>query len=262
MSETRITVPGAPDENWREVVEKLTEELTDDIPEKVVRATELLLSGYPVAKAAKEVGVSAPTIKSWIRKYPTVAHVLAEGRRYLQMWRMAQLEQQFVKAIEKSEDILNLSLYDDTVNQKLVATVAQHARFVIGLFAGSQIDLNVKSTAEEPLLKAKVDALDYIAQKMAEHRQSEDPIVVGYYVVDEKSTQSRPLLDGEGNPAFGQLGTLDVDSQGALCHICGQRQRLMGVHISKDHSMKIADYERTFLLEDGAIGAFDSAGLD
>lgn len=125
---SQLTVPGTPDENWRQIVERLTEELTDDIPEKVVRATELLLSGFPVGKAAKEIGVSSDTIKSWIRKYPTVAHVLSEGRRYLQLWRMAQLEQQFVKAIGKSEEILDLSLHDDSVNVKLAGIQAQHAR--------------------------------------------------------------------------------------------------------------------------------------
>lgn len=257
----KLMVPGTPDENWREIVEKLTEELTDDIPEKVIRATELLLAGYTVGKAAKEVGVSPDTVKSWIRKYPTVAHVLAEGRRYLQIWRMSQMEQQFVKAVKKSEEILDLSLTDDSVNTKLTGIVAQHARYVLGLFMGQQVDLNVKQDGDDPVLKAKADALDYLAQKLAESGQSNDPITVTYRVVDERSADSRPMLNAEGEPAFGQLGVLDVNDEGALCHMCGQRVRLMGVHISKDHSMRVRQYEDVFLLEPGTIDQFDSNSM-
>ena len=258
----KLMVPGTPDENWREIVEKLVEELTDDIPEKVVRATELLLSGYPVGKAAKEVSVSPDTVKSWIRKYPTVAHILAEGRRYLQLWRMAQLEQQFVKAIKKSEEILDLSLSDDTVNVKLAGIQAQHARYLIGLYAGQQVDINVKGTSSDPVLKAKADALDYLAERLAQRKQDGDPITVSYHVIDERSTNAKPLLNSEGDPAFGQLGVLDVNGEGALCHICGQRQRLMGVHISREHDMKVRDYESVFLLDEGVVGQFDSTDFE
>lgn len=254
----KLMVPGEPDENWRSIVEKLTEELTDDIPDKVVRATELLLSGYPVGKAAKEVGVSADTVKSWIRKYPTVAHVLAEGRRNLQLWRMSQLEQQFVKAIGKSEEILDLSLSDETVNPKLVGIVAQHARYIIGLYAGQQIDLNVKEKGDDPVLKAKADALDYLAQRLAEQPQSGEPITVSYEVVDERSANARPLLNENGDPAFGQLGLLDINDEGALCHICGKRMQLLGVHIAKEHTMRPKEYEDAFLLDPGTVDQYDS----
>jgi DNA-binding transcriptional MerR regulator len=259
---SQLTVPGTPDENWRQIVERLTEELTDDIPEKVVRATELLLSGFPVGKAAKEIGVSSDTIKSWIRKYPTVAHVLSEGRRYLQLWRMAQLEQQFVKAIGKSEEILDLSLHDDSVNVKLAGIQAQHARYLIGLFAGQQVDINVRPSAEDPVLKAKADALDYLAQRLAENRQSGEVVTVNYHVVDERSKNAKPLLNADGDPNFGQLGVLDVNEEGALCHICGKRQKLMSVHISKDHDMRVRDYEAAFLLDEGIIGQHDSTDFE
>ncbi len=258
----KLMVPGTPDESWRDLVEKLVEELTDDIPEKVIRATELLLSGYPAGKAAKEIGVSVDTVKSWIRKYPTVAHVLAEGRRYLQLWRMAQLEQQFVKALDASEEILDIDITDTGVNAKLAGIKAQHARYIIGLFAGQQVDLNVKGTASDPVLKAKADALDYLAERLAQRKQDDEPITVSYHVVDERSAKAKPLLNAEGDPAFGQLGVLDVSKEGALCHICGNRQKLMGVHISRDHSMKVRDYEGIFLLDEGSIGQHDSSDFE
>lgn len=257
MSDKNIMVPGTPDASWREIVERLTDELTDDIPEKVVRATELLLSGYPTEKAAKEIGVSSSTIKSWIRKYPTVAHVLAEGRQYLQIWRMAQLEQQFLKAVTKSEEILDIKFTDHDINQKVVATVAQHARFVIGLFAGQKIDINITGTASDPILKAKADALDYIAQKLAERKASDDPITVSYHVIDAEDDKKRLLLNQDGSPLYGDLGKLDTNEDGSLCHICGNREKILGIHIAKDHDLRVRDYEAVFLLENGAVSAAD-----
>jgi transposase-like protein len=257
---SKLTIPDIPDDTWRGVVERLIEELTDDIPEKVIKATELLLAQYPVGKVAKQVGVSPDTVKSWIRKYPTVAHVLADGRKYLQMWRMAQLEQQFLKAVEKSEEILDLSLHDTDVNQKLVATVAQHARFIIGLHVGQQVDINVHGTGADPVMKAKSDAMDYLIERMASMKNSGEPITVNYRVVDERS--SRPLLDQQGEPAYGKLGEADVNQEGTLCHICGQRKKVMSLHIAKDHDMKVKDYEKTFLLEPGTIGQLDSTDFE
>lgn len=263
MTNKGLMIPGTPDETWSQITNKIIDELTDDIPEKVVRATELMLSGLPVAKVAKSVGVTPDTVKSWIRKYPTVAHVLSEGRRYLQLWRMSQLEQQFVQAIDKSSEILDLSLQEsDGVNVKLAGIQAQHARYIIGLFAGQQIDLKVSGPTDDPVLKAKADALDYLAEQLAKQETEQDEITVSYRVIDERAAKTKPLLNSDGDPVYGQLGSFDITKEGTLCHICGSRYRLMGIHISKDHTMKVDEYERTFLLDEGAVADADSNGRE
>ena len=79
------------DKEWREIVEKIVRELDNkDLPSKVVRATEYLLSGYTVNDAASELDVAPKTVRKWLTKYPTIAMVLANNRKYLIKWRMTE----------------------------------------------------------------------------------------------------------------------------------------------------------------------------
>ena len=44
--------------------------------------------------------------------------------------------------------------------------VGQHARFVMSMFMGQKVDVEI-NVNETPQVKARNDALDYLAQKMA-----------------------------------------------------------------------------------------------
>ena len=46
-----------------EIVDKIIEEMGDELPDKVIEATELLLSGFSTYQAARKVGTSAKTIR-------------------------------------------------------------------------------------------------------------------------------------------------------------------------------------------------------
>lgn len=241
------------DNEWREIVNQIIETLdTNDLPDDVIQATEYMIAGWPTYKIAKKLNTSKHTIRYWLSKYPAMAAAVQQGRELMSRWRLARLEQQFLLAVNRSEEILELKLNDKSVNPKILGLIAQHARFVIGLFAGKKIDINVKVEEERPQLKAKEDALQYLAEQLQKQRDSDEPIEATYRVVDPKVNEG-PLLDENGEPNFGELGELDVNDDGVMCHICGKRFSYLSIHIRKKHHISNEIYEVTFMLERGAV---------
>lgn len=241
---------------WNEIVDRLVEELSgDDIPDNVIRATEMLVSGYPTYKVAKALNVKTETVRRWMVKYPTMSIAISESRKLLAKWRMAQLEQQFLTAVERSGEILEVDLENRDVNVKLLGILAQHSRYIIGLFAGQKIDVDVTVTHEagETVLKARRDALDYMLEKSKELDLKDEPIDVTYRVVDSKIDNDIPMLNSDNEPNFGSFGEIDVNDDGALCHICGERYTDLKRHILSKHNMSTAEYEALFLLDDGEV---------
>jgi hypothetical protein len=247
MTDEIVKVPDQADPEWSEIVDKIIEEMGDELPDKVIEATELLLSGYSTYQAAKKIGSDARTIRQWLEKYPSMAMAVHNGRQLLSKWRLSKLEQQFVLATKKSEEILELSLRDGDVNARLVGVVGQHARFVMSLFMGQKVDVEIKVT-ETPQVKARTDALDYLAQQMAALGGKADSVIEGSYtVVEPEKRAGLPLLDEHGNPYYGKLGELDRNEEGTLCHICGQRSLHPVQHIIS-HKIGIGDYCLVYMI--------------
>lgn len=253
------------DKEWNVVVDSIVRELAwPDIPEKVIRATELLLTGHPVYIVAKKLGVKTDTVRLWLSQYPTMAMAVANGRALLSKWRMSKLEQQFLTAVDRSNEILDVSLtgtIDDggaepvDVDPKVMATIAQHARYIIGLFAGQKIDVQVTHELGDTVLEASQGALEYIAQRIAEKRDRSDvePIEAVVRVIDPRLDNSAPLLQSNGTTHFGELGVLDRNDSGTLCHICGDRFKSFAKHLRDRHTMSAAEYELTYMLDEGEV---------
>src|SRR5512139_226278 len=111
MADEIIKAPDAKnDPEWLEIVEKLVEEMGDELPDKVIEATELLISGYSTYQAAKHLKTNVKTLRTWLEKYPTMALAVRNGRALLQKWRLSKLEQQFILAADKSKEILEADL--------------------------------------------------------------------------------------------------------------------------------------------------------
>jgi len=257
------------DITWQEIVNDLVEQIVgenvEDIPDNVVRATELLLTGMPYYKVAQTLGVTVTTVKGWVKKYPPMAMVLQRGRPLLAKWRIAKLEQQYLMAIEKSQEILEMDLYsgdsdtEDNVrapNAKLTGVVAQQARFIIEQFTKVNNEISLKSDGESVTLSATGDALDYLAQKISENRDRNIPIEATYRVIDDKNTADKyaPVLDEKGKPFHGDMGKLTIKEDGKIqCHICGNYYTSLSTHLYGKHEIPPDVYELTFLLEDGTI---------
>ena len=173
-----------------------------------------------------------------------MANAVRKGREMLTAWRMSKLEQQFVLAAAKSQDILNLSPSDKTVDARLTGVIAQHARFVMSLFLGQKVDVNIH-LPETPQMKARNDALDYIAARMGR-----EDVVEGTCVI-EPAKNKQPLLDEEGKPYHGKLGALDVNEDGMLCHICGDRSK-HAQHIA-GHGISVAEYCLVFMVSEEEV---------
>lgn len=259
MSKKQIVPSGLQDEEWSQIVNSLVEQLDQDTPDKVVRATELMIAGYPTYKVAKEVGVSTEVVRRWISQYPVMAAVVSQGRQLITKWRMAKLEQQFLTAIERSEEILEspLSGVDSEgvkiVDPKILTVVAAQARYIIGLFAGQKVDVTVKHELGDTVLKAKQDALDYLATRMAEQDQEPEPIETTYRIIDERLDNMGPTLLEDGSPPFGEIGVVDTNEEGTQCHLCGDRFKSLPTHLTYKHNMTVKDYEILYLLEEGSI---------
>lgn len=253
------------DVTWQEIINDLVEQVAgedvDDIPEKVIEATELLLTGMPYYKVAQKLGVTTATVKNWVKKYPPMALVLQRGRPLLAKWRIAKLEQQYLMAIDKSREILEMDLYADDEdiikpNAKLTGVVAQQARFIIQQFTKVNNEISIKSDGESVTMTASDGALDYIAEKLAEHRSKDEPVEATYRVIDDKNTSEKyiPMLDEQGNPFYGEMGELTINEDDKIqCHICGNYYKSLTTHLYGKHEVPPDVYELTFLLEEGAI---------
>ena len=244
-----------PDTEWVDIANQIASTLAlDDMPDEVIMAAEYMIAGWPTFKISKKINVSKQTIRRWLSQYPAMAAAVSLGRQLMSTWRMARLEQQFMSAIERSEEILDLEFSNKDVNAKLVGLLAQHARYIIGLFAGQKIDINVNVNQNDPVLKAKADALEFLASELAKQRENVDtePIEATFRIVDSK-TDTGPLLDENGNPHHGELGIIGVNNSGAQCHICGKRFKQLSLHIRKKHNMSNEIYETTFMLERNAV---------
>lgn len=252
------------DIEWREIVNELVDQLSDgDVPEKVVRATELMLSGVPNYQVAKMLNVDKATVKSWMVKYPMVAGIVQQGRSLLSKWRMARLEQQFMTAVDKSREILEMNVLesDDAeqkVNAKLVAIQAQQSRFIIEQFTKQIADTSVQSDSERVTLSASAGAMAYIANELAKHREANDPVETTFRVLDPATENNQPVLDEQGNPIYGEMGVLDRNADGTLCHICGKRYQKLVLHLSTVHTTPDDVYELTFMLEEGTVKKNDN----
>ncbi len=254
MTDKAIVKKDAPDLNWSQVVDEITEQLTDgDLPESVIQATELLLCGYPIRDIANKVGVQPAVVRRWISQYPQVAAVLADQRSNLIKLRLNLLERQFYKAIHLSDEILNVDITNKDANPKLLGVLAQHSRFIIGLYAGQRVDVHVTHEIGKETLRAKQDALDYIARRLSEFREENEPVEGTYRVIDDNHAAS-PLLGPDGEPFHGKLGVLDKDDDyGYLCHICGKNYQRLEQHIANRHGLSNQEYELTFMLEKDAL---------
>lgn len=261
----KALVPAKHDDNWQAITDELVAQLTgEDLPDKVVKATEMLLAGYPTYKVAKKLYVSSQTIRRWMTTYPLMSAVIAKGRAALSQWRMQKLEQQFLSAVERSEEILNLpldgvisDLGEDgaKVDPKVLTVVAAQSRYIIGLFAGQKIDIDVHHDYSDAIVKAKTDALQYITDRLLEQQAKaiDEPIETTFRVIDNKSNDSGPMLDDEGNPPFGEFGIMDTDEDGTLCHICGRRYKSLQKHVLTAHNMSTSEYEELYMIEPGTL---------
>jgi hypothetical protein len=249
-------------ESWNDIVNQITAELAEgELPDRVIQATEYLLAGFPMHKAARKVNVSTQTVRSWLTRYPTMAAVVANSRQILSVWRMTKLEQQFLSAINRSQEILDVDLggtADDgtAVDPKVLTVVAAQARYIIGLFAGQKVDVTVTHELGDTVMKARNDALDYLAVKLAEQQEKAalgEPVEAVYRVMDSKVDDQGPMLDEDGNPPFGSMGLLDKDDDGIQCHICGRRFKNLAKHLLTKHGATAEEYETLYLLEEGQV---------
>lgn len=254
MSKALTTTSPQNDPDWVEIVEKIFNELdAEDLPEPVIRSLEYLLSGYSIPETAREVGVRPETIRSWIKRYPTINLALARGKPLLSRWRLNQLDRQFLMAIKKSEDILSIDLHSPGVDPKILSALGNHVRHILGMIQGAKIDVTVTHEMGETVLSARQEALDYLSQKMAQMVQEQDPPIETIVRVINPD-QSPPFLDAQGNPNYGELGKLDTNESGACCHICGKRYKNLAAHVYR-HQVTVEEYETTYLLPPGSLNS-------
>lgn len=263
--EVTALVPLSASGEWHTIVDQIIDELEIvDAPDKILKAAEYLICGWPTHKVAKRLGTTKETIRGWLTQYPNMAVAVNYGQRELQRWRMARLEQQFVSAVEASQDILDLGtphrespvINLDGIDPKILTLKAQQARFIISLFAGQKVDMKVRGHDDEPpSLKAQEGALDYLATRIA--GELDNTILARpettYRVIDVNTDTHGPLLDDKGDPFHGKLSEFDQNESGTLCHICGERHNKLYIHVTKGHKMKERTYEMVFMIDRGKL---------
>ena len=247
-------------DKWQSVIDSMTLTLTEgDNPDKIVSTAELLVSGWPLYKIGKELGVSTKTVRGWLQKYPKMTQAVAIAKSEISKWRMEQMERQFISAVEKSAEILAIdATYDPApdaipervVNAKLLGIQAQHSRWILGLFFDNKLDININIRDESPTLRATRDALDYITEGI--NSQEDEPIEGTIRVIDE-TNPGGPLVDENGDPYYGTLGRLDTNKDGIMCHICGKYFMRPDIHIRAKEGLSSDMYETVFMLSPGDL---------
>lgn len=226
--------------SWRDVADLLWEQVDsgeEALPEQVMEAIELILSGEPRYKVAKKLGVSSRTIKNWLEKYPIARRVLSTGYQFISRWRMAKIESQFLDAVETSQKVLRADQNDEELNVKLLGIQAQHARFIIDkmLNPNTQLIFNINTKEDDGVYKAKKDALDYLASS----------------TVEAEFVERRDEI--KDAPPFGHYGVITTEGTDAMCHICGKFSATLKRHIEEAHGIEAADYEIDFKLPYGTL---------
>lgn len=264
LNDSIALVPLSAAGEWQTIVDKIVDDLDGDIPDRVIRAAEYLICGWPTHKIAERLNTKKETIRGWLTRYPKMAVAVNYGQRELYRWRMAQLEQEFLTALDVSQRILDLGSGMKTtedleklesLDPKILAIQAQQSRFIISLFAGQKMDLRIKSPSDDrPALKAQKDALDYIATQIADNLGTiEARPETTYRVIDINSGIRGPLLDDKGDPFHGRLGEFDQNDEGTTCHVCGERASKLYMHVTKGHKMKAREYEIVFMLDKDSL---------
>jgi hypothetical protein len=254
------------DKQWNQIVEKILADIDAEdanIPEKVIKAIEYLLAGFSLKETALNLGVHPRTVKRWLTRYPIIAKVLADHQASIAKWRMAKLERQLLKALECSESILDLNPKEtECIDTKILSAQAMHARFIINLFTGQKLDVHVTHDVEGQLtLKASKDAMEYIAERTAEMlNESDIEPVEATYRIESQSQNNPPLQTSTGDSNFGEMGVLDINPDGTLCHVCGKRYKGIKAHIQNSHGLSAVDYEIIYMLDPGSLRDTKSSG--
>lgn len=237
------------DRSWQKIVEELFD-TSEGLSELAMQIVEYAVCGYSKTKACKQLGITVYEWNKTVKDNPAIAQLITDGLSLARKWRTAQLEEQYMDAINKSKEILQLSLSDDTVNVKLVGTIAQHARYVIDLFARNDLAPVASANADTDMaLKASKDALDYLVEKIAS--STDDEIIVTHRIVD---ADSAPKMKSDASPNFGELGVLEYDDDGKIrCHVCGVYAKNFVMHIRRAHSLEPMDYEAAYDLPEGEV---------
>ena len=57
-------------DDWKAIVDELQKEVpVSELPDKVVQATEYLVSGWPTYKIARRLNVAPSTVRKWLSDY-------------------------------------------------------------------------------------------------------------------------------------------------------------------------------------------------
>lgn len=255
-------VPISASSEWQEIINSIVASLEPhDLPEKVIEASDYLISGFPVVDVAKRVGVSTKTVRAWLVRYPELAAAIKKGQEELQRWRLALIERQFVDAVNFSYGLLSNDSEIVNRDDKVLAQQAKQARYILDMLTGKVKDLHITQINNNTVsvdtveLKATRSSLDYLAQRINE--TPEDILDAEFEITYVNGPDKGPLVNEEGEPFFGSFGSLDVDQDGILCHICGNKSKKLQPHIASAHGLSPREYENAFRLAPNEIKNVD-----
>ena len=256
MSDRSLAIPE--EISWADLMDEVADLVDlEQIPEGALHAMPYLMSGVPKSEVARHVGVSRKTLNQWLSKFPSLQIAVSKGKELAQEYRLSMLEAQFIKALQVSEEILNMPMRgisddeDGGVNSKIATAKGQHARFIIDKFVSSKREVSVTHELGDTVLDARQDALDYIAEQISMTGEDEP---VTYRVIDGNSNNEGPMLNEDGTPNFGTYGGLTQNDEGRTqCHDCGEWFLSLGTHIRKTMNMSLSDYEVIYGLDPGTI---------
>lgn len=251
------------EERWLSLIEELSSSVQGEeefYQDKIIEAAEMFVLGFSIKDVADELQLTKNTIKTWLKKYPVLSHIIQEKVQLVRQWRIQELDRQFLKALRKSDEILSLNPVteleygedgkvippSERVNVKLIGVQAQHARYIIDMYTKNHGGVEVSERGEGIRLSVSEDGLKHLSQMLS--KKVEDSGVEVVHVVDDVERRDEPYFDRLGNPIHGKFRELVIAEDGIVCHICGNHYKHFQTHLRLKHDIDAETYCDVFML--------------
>lgn len=257
-------------------VTDITSGYAESLSEQQIRAIQLIAFGMHPGKVAKSIGVSDVTVRQWMRTDPAFRKALVDFTDNQRHYHQSMLNQAAVRAWDRLFEYLDTDYpEEDRIGR---TNQAQAAKFVISeLNLGKQEEEKEDST---PQLHITEDSADIIARKVHELQGGNRPVETEYTISDSipqddprlvynKMDSSDPDLQTEvkaasneaqypkhPNTEYGEISYND-DQTKARCHICGEWEIDLVIHIRNEHKLSPARYRHMYKIpNDIRLGLF------
>lgn len=256
------------------------EKYIDELSEQQIRAIPLLAFGMKPSKVAKTINVSDTTIRQWMRTDQNFRQAMSEFIDNSRYYHVSMLNQAAVRAWDRMFEYLDTDYpEEDRVGRTNQASAAKFVLSELGIMRQEP-----EREEADPQLNITEDSADIIARKVFELQNKDNPsgVETEYTVVDSLDdndprisynnmnkardvgnvgdefglADKKPEFPKHPGTEYGEI-TYNDDESRARCHICGNWEIDLVMHIRNEHKLSPARYRRMYMIPESIkLGLF------